>query len=107
MAIQREVGSVNGEVAVEGSFYFACVGSGQWRWWGPVEAVMADEEVDVLGNRELEGDLSRVDSGSDSFDGAVVLQLETVMSAVEVFYFGAARALITKSDDVLKFCHRR
>ena len=68
---------------------------------------MADEKIDALSDGLLEGELTRIDCGTNFFNAAVIFNLQSVMGAVEVLDFCPACALIAKSDDFLECNHVR
>ena len=105
MAIERQVRAIHSEVAFEGGLYLLSVGSGEWYRGRPEEAVVADEEIDAFHDGRLESELASIHAGTDFGDATGVFDLQPVVSALEVFYFDTAGALIAKSDDVLKLYH--
>ena len=105
MAVEREVSAIDGEIAIQCSFNLLIVGAGNRQRRRPIEAVVADQEVDAFCDGGFKGARSSINCCADLSHSAVVLELKAIVSAIEVFDFRAAGALITKSDDFLKLCH--
>ncbi len=102
VAVEREVGAIDCQIAVESGFYLLIAAAGEWNRCGPVEPVVADQEVDLSGDGLLKGDLAGIHGGGDFGDFAVILDLQAVVGAGEVFDFGSAGAGITEGDDLGK-----
>ena len=101
MTVEWEVCPVNSKVAVEGSSYLEGVRTGERGGWRPKKAMVADEKIDALSDGLLEGELTRIDCGTNFFNATAILNLQAVMGAIEVLDFCPAGALIAKSDDFL------
>ncbi len=61
---------------------------------------MADEEVDSGCEGLFKRNLTGINGGADFGNCAVILDLEAVVSAGEVFDFGLTGACIAKGDDL-------
>ena len=49
--------------------------------------MVADEKIDALSDGLFEGELARIDCGTNLFDAAVIFNLQAVVGAVEVLDF--------------------
>ena len=105
VAVEWEVCPVNSKVAVEGSSYLEGVRTSERGGWRPKKAVVADEKIDALSDGLLEGELTRIDCGTNFFNAAAIFNLQAVMGAVEVLDFCSAGALVAKRDDFLECSH--
>ena len=105
VAIEREVGAVNGEVVVEGEFDFSEGGAAQGNRGVPEESVVADQVIGSRIDGGLKGGGARVDAGGDFFNGAIVFDLESVVGAIEIADFRASGAGVAEGNDFLKGGH--
>ena len=108
MAVERQVGAVDGKIAVESGFLtFPVVAADERDRRAPKEPVMADEEVHAGGDGGLEGLLPGVDGSADLADLAVVGHLKSVVGSVEILDFAAAGALVAELDEIGEGGHGR
>ena len=99
MAIKRQVCAVDREVTVHRCFYLLVFAACERNRRSPEEAVVTDQKVDICGDRLFKGGLTRIDGSADLGNLSVVLNLQSVISAWEVFNFSLAGTLITKRDN--------
>ncbi len=100
MAVEWQVGAIDRKIAVECRFYLLISAASEWNWRSPVEAVVTDEKVDSSCEGLLKGNLTSIHGGTDLGNFAVILDLEAVVGAGEVFDFGLAGACITEGNDL-------
>ena len=90
---------------IERELDFCVGGTGQRNRGIPVDAVMANEEIGTGVNGGLKRGVAPVDARGNFFDGAVIFNLEPIVSPFEIADFGAPGAGITESDDFLEGGH--
>jgi hypothetical protein len=76
--IEREMGTVNGHVAVDGEGELAKIRAGEGLKAGPEKTVMDEEKVDAFLLRDAKGGFAGIDGGADARDDAAIGKLKAV-----------------------------
>lgn len=105
VAIQGQVGAVNGEVVGKEQFEFAAQGPDAGHQRRPAHAMVNDEKIDPGGGGGLKGLNPRIYRRANLGDFARVLKLQAIFSPREVRDRSAAHAFIAKCNDIFQFCH--
>ena len=99
VGIEREVGAVDGEVAVEEEAELLIAGADPGVGRGPEEAMVDDEEVGPGGGGVSECGAGGVDGGGDTRHVSVILDLQAVGGAVPVLESGDAEESIAVAGE--------
>ena len=90
MAVQRQMRTVNGKIAVECSLYLPVVVLSQGNGCIPEDTVVTDQTIDLCCNCLLKRDLTRIDRGSNFGNRAIILNLQPVIRARKVLDYTLA-----------------
>jgi hypothetical protein len=99
VGIQREVGAVDGEVAVEEKPELLVAGAGPGVGWGPEEAMVDDEQVGPGGDGASECGASGVDGGGDTRHVTIIVDLQAIGGAVIVVEPGDAEESVAVAGE--------